>query len=89
MITFCPSSIRPLTFSNDFSSEASVNFAVICPCLLALNMYKIMYLLDVFSETVLAIFTRFHMESYVKRVFKICSNGSAAMAAMLIYGKNT
>ena len=23
MITFCPSSVRPLTFSNDFSSEAA------------------------------------------------------------------
>ena len=48
--------------------------------------------LDVFSKTVRAIFTRFHMGLFVERILTICSNGSVPlnkMAAMSIYGKNT
>ena len=46
----------------------------------------------IFTETTLAIFTRFHMGLSIERVLIICLNGSLPlnkMADMPIYGKKT
>ena len=54
-------------------------------------MYKIVKSLNIFSETVSTVFTRFHIGPSIERMLTVCSNGSAPlnkMAAMPIYGKH-
>ena len=65
---------------------------VIYHCPWAIYMYKIMKILNVFSETAWANFTRIHIGPSVERILTICSKDCAPlnkMAAMSLYGKNT
>ena len=57
-----------------------------------IKLYKIVKILNIFSEIAWANFTKIHIGSSVERILKICSKDCAPlnkMAAMSLYGKNT
>ena len=58
---------------------------IIFPCPCAVNMYKIMILLNNSSETIWPISTKFHIDPTVEIWFRVCSNDHTLLTAMPIY----